>query len=1660
MHMDAQYSVQPEGTYPIGMNIINRDEYQSSFKSNEHGTIKLEEFPDVIGDVFMKDLNETTFITKDGSIKIFNYDQNKKIDVASFAEFGCPMEVKDCEYINVRYTKKGCDSYLHWSSNNIYYWVNLSELRDPKRKESLIKKLNGGDCKDCNTGCDYFKIFRPKNEPKSKLDSHQYGGSLPAGTYVTVPRLINEDKTYTNWGVPSRTVHVGSEHNIPGEESTGRLSITYDNLDCNYSKIEIVVIYYNGSTITARSNEYYYSKDSFTVEYHQLQGTDILIDEILIKSQVNLEGSDLFNYDGMMYYFGIKPRKEYNIQKIASKVTVKWIAEKYTLEDAKRYNIKTLPYGESIALGLVINHDDGSHSYVGHIPCGGAGSSSLSIDLGSSTSNNSLTGNTGSGGKSLDINSSSGSTGTGSGSGSGSTGSALGNISIQKQGEYKRTRTAIPDTPSDLSNNDELIDIEKQLIESYTTDVLDLVNVIRPACSCQGYTPPDPPIEGCCPPPPDELNQFCNVCNGHKDADLVLKDIQTAEKIGVKWLSILGDYIGRDGKTDLKLDFKPNTIKEVALDIIDAIKKRERVIIEKTIYKVTKNVSYGGGSNSSSINSLTGFAPTSNPQTPSYPNGIIVATGSTKCKVESREYPCIRDCYGNPIYEGLTGSKIRHHKLPDETELTFFESKSIGVPSIATPDADEYADHYGVYLGLIFENIIIDYDDYYKVTGKKVSKTKPFNIVQAELNYSNKTILTKGLMLSNYVSSNQGKEYDYQPHAVNSMERVNKYIDINDSRWDPGAGPSNTVCMYSLDQQVLQPSIAGATKLKILGRMTGNGFRHYLYTKGKKVDNATFGRRIDRAGCVSATNLSTFSAKSADYDVTFYKYIKGGLDSVEAPGPGATRPLMNKYGQDCLWIGLNSSYSVKDDSFVGDVLDHKAPLYAEGDYAVLYRDLPDQYGSLETINYIPILEADGDVTTAKGLVGDRFISPYSYIKTSWVSDKVGNKFPISNMVAGKEDRCHCDNPEDAIHSLIGKWFLTELPTENDKANAKNWAGTHTPGDARSKQWSESFGVGSESQYYYPGTLTHLNTFTGESEANPFMVQRSDSLAEQRYPYIKTQYFLEATKHPCEDSYLSQFSRRIEQPSAGERMIKILIDSLINLGLLGGQMIDILNPESALESIGDITTFPITVIIYFLLSKVLFTNDFIDEFLGLPQCKMDSEGGLDYKIEGYHKNFNKYSFIFSQKRNLYQYRGMQEFTNCGCNKSNIDIVYISDKQVETSFIDSYKSVRPGNYFVLNQGDGKLIDIFTGVNGGLFAHTTDSILSLIEPQTRTSTNGIFDIITGNKKIYPVRILGSSYEGHAGILNRSHAIDSRYGRFFIDYEADELFLFNGRGVEPLSKDKGVATLFKNYTKYCEPKACRDEYTGQHYTLGIDPRFHRLLITKSDDKKSWTISYDLLDNYFVSFHSYIPRKYLFTREDMYALYDNKLYSFKKTQDIESKYNNYFEKQYGFYIDVKSVIGFRTTYASHIIRTNMEKNVDGNLYKNIFQSFDKVSFWGSNQTGGVHFLDNKLVIDRENDLNLQDNYGVIPIDYIDGEFRFSEFYDYTDVEGNPVIKKEKCLPFIEPINYACVGRDSQNWSKRVIADSMFYTRLERTELSNAKLYIKTMILHHNHKMR
>ncbi|MCA9747833.1 MAG: hypothetical protein KC414_01885, partial [Romboutsia sp.] len=458
------------------------------------------------------------------------------------------------------------------------------------------------------------------------------------------------------------------------------------------------------------------------------------------------------------------------------------------------------PYGESLAFGLVIEHDDGTESYAGHIPCNSSSNNNNDDRNGDnrSTGNEETT--------SSHIN--------------------FGNITILQEGKHDRVRTPKPNEVSNTSLDDKLTDIEKSLIESYTTTINNITDLIRPSCTC---TPSDlnniadlnqdgELNDGCCPEAPDELNHPCNVCNGHKNADLVNKDISTAEEIGMKWVSTLADYIGGDGKDDLTLLFSPSKIKETALYLIDAVKRRERIELKEVIYKVTKEVSYTDNNNSRTNNRDGGVNLVT-----TYPNGEFISSGNTICKTESITYPCIRDCNGDLIYGDYTGTNITHHKFPDETELDYFFSNSIGVPSKLTPDADEYQDFYGIYLGAKFSNINIDKEDYYNKTGKKVCGYK---IVQAKLNYSNKTILTKGLILSNYISSNQGKDYDYERHAVNSFETVNRYIDIDNNRIDKNANPSNTVCLYSLDQAVLQPLISEATKLKVVKRLSGIGYRH------------------------------------------------------------------------------------------------------------------------------------------------------------------------------------------------------------------------------------------------------------------------------------------------------------------------------------------------------------------------------------------------------------------------------------------------------------------------------------------------------------------------------------------------------------------------------------------------------------------------------------------------------------------------------------------------------------------------------------------------------------------------------------------------------------------------------------------------------------------
>ena len=500
------------------------------------------------------------------------------------SDFGCDWNIPDCERVDITVYTRNCDTYIQWSSDWEYYIVNITQMLDPVRKASLISEINDPDC-GCKKTCEYFRVFKSKCTPTVKVTPHQSGGSKKSGAYWYTIRQLNSDGSRTNWSIMQGPSYIYSENNIPGQLARGKTSVEFSDLDCNYEQIEIGYVYADDTgTYSYIVPARYHSGLKYTYNHVQTEeGDPVTLFDITALETVNLQGKHQVNYLDKMYYYGIRPQKEFNIQSVADNVEIRFFAEKYTLEHAKQYQVKSLPRGEAIACGIWINHEDGTQSAAGHISCTPVNGSSVITD----SFNNSLSVNP---------------TPADTGSDTGNVFYANGNVSVKQQQELKRSRDPADreNSTSAPDNEDELLDIEKALIDSYTTEIQDLVDAFEPAEDPDalvgtglGLGTKDP--AECCDSPVDEDSQFMESKKQKKDAAILDKDLSTAEEIGAKWGNLLENLIGSAAKKDLIKDFTITNIKDVASSILTAVKRREDIYYKGVKYSITKNVSYGSG---------------------------------------------------------------------------------------------------------------------------------------------------------------------------------------------------------------------------------------------------------------------------------------------------------------------------------------------------------------------------------------------------------------------------------------------------------------------------------------------------------------------------------------------------------------------------------------------------------------------------------------------------------------------------------------------------------------------------------------------------------------------------------------------------------------------------------------------------------------------------------------------------------------------------------------------------------------------------------------------------------------------------------------------------------------------------------------------------------
>jgi hypothetical protein len=282
----------------------------------------------------------------------------------------------------------------------------------------------------------------------------------------------------------------------------------------------------------------------------------------------------------------------------------------------------------------------------------------------------------------------------------------------------------------------------------------------------------------------------------------------------------------------------------------------------------------------------------------------------------------------------------------------------------------------------------------------------------------------------------------------------------------------------------------------------------------------------------------------------------------------------------------------------------------------------------------------------------------------------------------------------------------------------------------------------------------------------------------------------------------------------------------------------------------------------------------------------------------------------------------------------------------------------------------------------------------------------------------------------------------------------------------------FFKENLGFCNTKGCFDEKTnaGVHYSLGWDPRYNRLLVTKQDGDEcnSFTASYTPMGiptqgggsrGIWVSLHDYKPQDYLWDRNEFYSIKSGtgELWRHHK----KGSYQNFYGKSHPFEVWFTAVSPdleeFDFEYL--VLNTEAEENtVEGYPTKGVDKTFNKIAMWNSTQGTGTLPID----IISDNQGKRKSQYDLITSNYSEVRFhrngRMWIANAFKDLVVEPcsdmqfLVSDCECqaIPDINEQIFDCSVIKKQDFVNRRIADAYLNIRYTLDNTNDLRLYLKT----------
>lgn len=503
------------------------------------------------------------------------------------------------------------------------------------------------------------------------------------------------------------------------------------------------------------------------------------------------------------------------------------------------------------------------------------------------------------------------------------------------------------------------------------------------------------------------------------------------------------------------------------------------------------------------------------------------------------------------------------------------------------------------------------------------------------------------------------------------------------------------------------------------------------------------------------------------------------------------------------------------------------------------------------------------------------------------------------------------------------------------------------------------------------------------------------------------------------------------------------------------------------------------------------NKIIEEYVGLKNIRPDrrnADGSYSFnenRLRQFEDNFWRCDNTHSQVNNWEVSYGMSDpYVTCICpNEYHNKIVY-SNKQIADSPIDFWRNYKPNDSLEVNTEHGQIQKIFR-IGEALYAHTTDMIIKLngggsgLKLDNTTALLGTGDLFGSSSPIY-----GGVVEGYGGLSDPNSAEVTAYGYIFPDRKARKWYIFTG-GLPKALSDNGLKSFMENnmglilLEKFPSFKLVDIKLQcGVGYSFGIDHAKNRLLITKVDyepiyndininkdgltfnrngenvslfdrryfNNRSFTLSYSLVDNSWISFHNYTPELYAWNRFDMYSFTSNGMWRHNAKGSFQTFYGNYYPFSVEYIVNEKQAAdSFK--YISTVLGTEAYKWKEYD-YINTATTFNEAIFYNSYQMSGLkEFVDTDTLSQTERSTEYSDK---VKLNYK------NRIWSFKDVVDNTISPDEFLFEPTIGISPRAVNNSNLNSSinNNIFYDNYFANRLIFNKFADVKILLKRVETH------